>query len=205
MVKRHLRLHHTHQRRLDSRRHLPTTAPRRPASARPRLHLAQRRLVTVLLALPWAALGTCPPLLQPHPSTLLLPLAGLPRAPSHTRQPLLTFLALRCRLLPLATAQLPRLTAQRLHVSETWTVMACSIMARAVPLYHHQPIQINHKKNHLAHDISELDDHFLFTICGLSTHSIVSVLATFQALRRLLSFLFLQLLKMPQQSVPFYI
>lgn len=181
MAKRHPRLRHTHQLHLGSRQHLPTTAPRHLASARLRLPLARRRLVTVLRALRSVAVDTCPPLLLLHRSILLLPLAGLPRAPSRTRQPLQTFPARRRRQLPLATVRPPRPTAQRLRVSEIWTVKAWSIMARAVPLYHHQPIQINIKKNYLAHDISELDDHFLFTICGLSTYSLVSVfLATFK-------------------------
>lgn len=69
--------------------------------------------------------------------------------------------------------------------------MACQSMARAVPLYHH-PIETNLKKKSLVLDISEMDVHFLFfTICGLSTNSIVSVfLATFRALHRVSSSFF---------------
>jgi len=204
MAKRLLRRLHTRQLHLGSRLHLPTIAPRLPASVRPRQPLARRLLATAPPALRSVAAGTYPPRLPHHPSTLLRPLVGILRAPSHTRRPLLISLDHRRRLLPLATAQPHRLTAQRLRVSEVWTDTACSIGARAVPLYH-QPIQINHKKNRLANEIAGKNSHFsFFTIWGLLTLSPVSVfLATFEAIRlSIISSFFFLFLPLEDALVP---
>ena len=113
MGKPHLLLRRILLLRLGSRRPRPTTVLRRPASVRPRQPLARHLPAIVPPVLRLVVVVIYPQLLPLLPSTHLLPLAGLPRAPSLIRLPLLILLALRRRPLLQVTARLLRLTAQR--------------------------------------------------------------------------------------------